>query len=178
MQSSGGSVFGFTFRLGLRLDLRQQRFPEAFTALDAGLAIGQKLAGTHPKSTQHTNLLGYSHAYRGCALVRSGQPSRAAADLRRALELWAQESNPDPETGAERSRALALLAGLGGQAKSGVTTAEAAAFADQAVAALRDAINAGWNEFDELKEPDFNPLRGRDDFKKLTAELAERAEKK
>ena len=48
--------------------------------------------------------------------------------------------------------------------------AEAAIFADQAVAALRDALSASWNELDELKEPDFDSLRGRDDFKKLPAE--------
>ena len=51
---------------------------------------------------------------------------------------------------------MALLAGLGRDAKSGVTAAEAAAFADQAVAALRDAISAGWARRDELKEPDFD----------------------
>jgi hypothetical protein len=56
-------------------------------------------------------------------------------------------------------------------AKSGVTGSEAAAFADQAVTALRDAVQAGWAQGDELKEPDFDPLRRRDDFKKLLAEL-------
>ena len=71
----------------------------------------------------------------------------------------------------EVERARALLAGLGGDAKSGVTKAEAAAFADQAVASLRDAISAGWNWPNELKEPDFEPLRGRDDFQKLLAEM-------
>ena len=96
-----------------------------------------------PTNTAYTNHLGYSHAYRGWALVRSGQPSKAAADLRRAIELWAKQAAPNPETRFERSPALALLAGLGGEAKSGVTTAEAARFADQAVATLRDAINAG-----------------------------------
>jgi hypothetical protein len=63
------------------------------------------------------------------------------------------------------------LAGLGRDAKSGVTAAEAAAFVDQAVAALRDAIGAGWAQRDELKEPEFDSLRGREDFKKLVAEL-------
>jgi serine/threonine protein kinase/tetratricopeptide (TPR) repeat protein len=157
-----------------RLLARQQRFAEAFTALDAGLAICQKLAETDRKSTEYTNHLGYNHAYRGWALVRSGQPSQAAADLRRGLELWAKVPAPDPETQFERSRALALLAGLGADAKSGVTPAEAARLADQAVASLRDAISAGWGWPDELKEPDFDALRGRDDFKKLQAEVEAR----
>src|SRR5262249_2128090 len=141
-----------------RVFIRQKRFAEAFTALDAGLAIGQKLAEAGPKNTVDTTHLGSSHAYRGWALVRSGQPSKAAADLRKALELWANRPSPSSETRFERSRTLALLAGLGEDAKSGVTKAETAAFADQAVASLRDAINAGWSWPSELKEPDFDAL--------------------
>jgi len=154
-----------------RVLARQKRFAEAFTALDAGLAIHQKLAEADPKNTEYASGLGYSHAYRGWVLVLSGQPSQAAADLRRALELWAKDPAPDTETRFERSRALALLAGLGGEAKSGVAKHEAKRLADQAVAALRDAINAGCSWPEELKEPEFDPLRGRDDFKKLLAEL-------
>ena len=163
-----------------RLLACQQRFAEAFTAIDAGLAIRQKLASADPKNTEYAIDLGYSHAYRGWALVRSGEPSSATADLRQAVELWAKAKAPNTETRFERSRALALLAGLGGlggpggDANSGVTAAEAAKFADQAVAALRDAISAGWNKPDELKEPDFDALRGREDFKKLVADLEAR----
>src|SRR5262245_4696050 len=157
-----------------RLFARQQRFAEAFTAIDTGLAIRRKLAKADPKNTEYAIDLGYSHAYRGWALVRSGQPSRAAADLQQAVELWAQAKAPNTETRFERSRALALLAGLGGEAKPSVTATEAAAFADQAVAALRDAIKAGWNRPHELEEPDFEALRGRDDFKKLMAEVQAR----
>jgi hypothetical protein len=126
-------------------------------SLDAGLAIRQKLAEANPKYTEYTTNLGWSHTYRGAALIRSGSAdgeSKAAADLRRALELWAKVPVLDPDARLERSRALALLAGLGGEAKSGVTKAEAGpgapGFADQAVAALRDVLSAGWNELDEL----------------------------
>jgi hypothetical protein len=58
----------------------------------------------------------------------------------------------------ERSRALGLLAGLGGDA-------------NQAVAALRYTFKAGWGWLDELKEPDFDARRRRGDFKKLLAEV-------
>ena len=161
-----------------RLLARRKRFAEAFSAIDAGLAMRQKLAEADPKNTAYTDQLGYSHAYRGWALVRSGQPSKAAADLRRALELWAKEPASNLETRLERSRALALLARLGGDANSGVTKAEAAAFADQSVAALRDAVSAGWGLTDELKEPDFDALRGRADFQKLVADVEAKAAKK
>jgi tetratricopeptide (TPR) repeat protein len=156
----------------------QKQFADAFTALDASLAIRQRLAKADPRNTEYATDLGYSHAYRGWALVRSGQQSQAVADLRQAAEIWATAAAPNTETRFERSRALALLAGLGGETKSGLTDAEAGAFADQAVAALRDAINAGWNWPDELKEPDFDALRSRADFKKLVTDLEKKAGQK
>jgi tetratricopeptide (TPR) repeat protein len=177
------AVTDFQFYLALahnnsgRLLARQKRFAEAFTDLDAGLAIRQKLVEADPENTEYKVRLGWSYADRGRALVRSGKPSKAATDLRHAVELWAKVPDLDTETRFERSRALALLAGLVGDAKSDVTKADAATFAEQAVAALRDAIKAGSNVPDELKEPDFDALRGRADFKKLVAELDAKAEK-
>ena len=70
---------------------------------------------------------------------------------------------------------VSILAGLGSQEQSGTTTAEAAAFADQAVAGLQRAVQSGWTLLDELKEPDFDPLRKRDDFQKLVKELEAKA---
>jgi hypothetical protein len=66
---------------------------------------------------------------------------------------------------------LALLAWLGGDANSTVTKDEAKTFADQSVTALRDAINAGWVDPNDLKESDFDALRERNDFKTLLADL-------
>lgn len=159
---------------------RQQRLAEALTAIDAGLGIRLKLIDADPKNTEYTTDLGVSYAYRGWTLVRLGQPSKAAADLRLALDLWAKVNAVESETRFERSRALALLAKLGGDANSGVKAPEAIRFADQAVASLRDAITTGWNGWngpDELKGPDFDALRGRADFQKLVAEVEAKAAK-
>jgi len=57
-------------------------------------------------------------------------PGKAAAELRRAVELWSKGPAPGPETRFERSRALALLVGLREVVKSGVTPTESARFAD------------------------------------------------
>jgi tetratricopeptide (TPR) repeat protein len=158
-------------KVGLQL-ARAKRFPEAFTAIETGLAILRNQVKADPKNTAYMEDIGWSYAYRGRARVIAGQPALAAADLRRARELWARAPHLGFSTQVERSRALALLAGLGRDAKSDVTKAEAAAFADQAVAALRDAFSAGYGLLIvQLKEPDFDALRGRDDFKKLLAEV-------
>jgi hypothetical protein len=70
------------------------------------------------------------------------------------------------------------LAALRAEPKSGVTKDEAVKFADQSVAALRDAIKAGWSQpagLDEFEEPDFDAPRGREVFKKLLAEVEAKA---
>jgi tetratricopeptide (TPR) repeat protein len=161
----------FHINNGRALD-RQKRFPEAFTALEKGLLILEKLAKADPAFNRE---FGESHAFRGGARVRAGQPAEAAADLRRAIELWANLPSRDLEIQVERARAQALLAGLGGDAKSGVTKDEARTFADQSVAALAGAVKTGWAFPSELTEPDFDALRGRDDFKKLVADVEAKA---
>jgi serine/threonine protein kinase/tetratricopeptide (TPR) repeat protein len=158
--------------------IRQKRFAEASTAVDTGLGRLQKISEADPNNADYMKGLGHSHAYRGWLLVRSEQRSQAAADLRRALELFARSKASSLDDRFERSRSLALLAGLGEVANSGVTTAEAAMFADHAVASLRDAFGAGWGQADELNEPDFNPLRSRADFQKLVAEVQTRYQPK
>ena len=56
-----------------------------------------------------------------------------------------------------------------------MTTAEVESFTQQAVAALREAVNAGWARLDLLKEPDFDPLGEREDFQKLLTELEQKS---
>jgi tetratricopeptide (TPR) repeat protein len=107
--------------------------------------------------------------------ARAGQPAETAADLRKALDLYAKDPHPITEAQLERSRALALLAGLGADAKSGVSKEEAKTFADQSIAALADLARTGWALPSELKEPDFDALRGRADFQKLVAEVEARS---
>jgi serine/threonine protein kinase/tetratricopeptide (TPR) repeat protein len=167
----------FQFNLGRALD-RQKRLPEAFTALENGLVILEKFAKAHPNDDSCDRELGENYAFRGGARVRAGQPAEAVADLRRALELWATIPKLDIEIQVERARALALLSGLGGDAKSGVSKDEARTLADQSVAALEKAIKTGWALPSELAEPDFDPLRGRADFQRLVADVRAKAETK
>lgn len=154
------------------LAANEGRFAEAFAALDASLAIGQKLVRSDPKNPKFANLLGFAHAYRGGARVRAGNPLEAGDDLRKAVEIWTAIPAPTSETRFEMARASALLAKLGGDSKSGVTKAEATAFADRGVAALAAAVKAGWAKPRELGEPDFDSLRGRAEFQKILADLA------
>src|SRR5262249_1894090 len=160
-----------------RLLALQKRFPDAINALETGLAILQNVSGSNPGNPLYTKDLGLCFAYRGAARARAGQPVDAVADLRRAIDVWASIPNLEAGTRFERARALALLAELGKDPKSGVNATEAAAFAERSIAALRDAIAAGWNLPDELKERDFDAIRDRADFKKSVADLDARTSK-
>jgi hypothetical protein len=141
-----------------------------FASLDQAVSIGQKLVVRNPTTIDFTSGLAYSHAHRRWARVRAVQPDLAAADLRKAIELWTKDPAPSIGKRFEKVRALALVAKLGADAKSGVTADEGKVFADQAVAAPADAIKAGSSELKELKEADFDAVRSRDDFKKLLAD--------
>jgi hypothetical protein len=157
---------------------RQKRWAEALTAFEAGLVMRQELVKADPENNLYRDILGDSYANHGMARVRAGQPAKAAADLRRALELRAKSPHQDRQRQLGRSRTLAVLAGLGADAKSGVTKDEAKKFADQSVANLADVVKAGLAPPNDLKEPDFDVLRGRADFQKLVAEVEARSEPK
>jgi tetratricopeptide (TPR) repeat protein len=167
----------FQTNVGWGLD-RQKRWPEAFTAFERALVIRRNLAEVAPNYAANNRGLGEIHAVRGGARARANQPAEAADDLRTALDLWAKEPHLSSGLQVYRPRALALLAGLGADAKSGVTKEEAKAFADQSVAALAAVVKTGWALPRELREPDFDALRGRADFKKLVAEVEAKAGKK
>jgi tetratricopeptide (TPR) repeat protein len=154
--------------------VRQKRLPEALTSLEIGLVIRQRLAKGDPSNAHFSGWLGESYAVRGLARARAGQAAEAVADLRLALQLLAKFPD-DIEMQVERARVLAILAGLSGDAKSGITKDEVKAYADQAVAALAAAIKTGWTQPSELKESDFDAVRGRADFQKLVAEVEAKA---
>jgi tetratricopeptide (TPR) repeat protein len=154
-----------------RLYAKQQHYKEAFAAVEKGLELRQKLANADPKNTQYANQLGCSYASRGWVHFRAGHLADAVSDIKKALKIWNKDKPMDNETRFELFRALAVLAERGANANSDVSVAEAAAFADQAVAALVELIKGGWAKPNELREAEFIALRGREDFRKLVSEL-------
>ena len=105
-------------------------------------------------------------------VLRAGQPALAAADTGRALELGQGSRSGHRDALRARTR-LALLAGLGKGPKSGVTAAQAAAFAEESIRSPRSR-RGGLEPARRAKEPDFDAIRDRVDFKKLVAELTKR----
>jgi serine/threonine-protein kinase len=66
----------------------------------------------------------------------------------------------------------AELAGLAGEAGSGMTASEGRAEADRAMEWLRRAVAAGYQHVALMrKDPDLDPLRSRPDFQLLMMDL-------
>ena len=109
---------------------------------------------------------------RGLARRALGDAAGAAADIRQALSLT---------DGLPVQRGIssffiacyhAALSGLVGQEGAGVSDAERKVHADQAIVLLRKAVDMGYRDAAGFRtESALDPLRERDDFKNLLAEL-------
>jgi hypothetical protein len=97
--------------------------------------------------------------------LRVFQKKQDAVECRKTAERWeAASGRTRPDTLVLSARMRAVTAGVGGP-----TSAEDA---DRAMIWLTQAVAAGYRDVKHLKnEPDFAPLQGRDDFKKLLVEL-------
>jgi tetratricopeptide (TPR) repeat protein len=104
------------------------------------------------------------------ALARLGEHGGAAKAAAELPGLY-------PDGWQEHARAASYLARCAALAAKddGLTEGKrkdlVEAYGSQAVALLRRAVDQGWNDVAAFKAPVFEPLRSRDDFQKLLAEL-------
>ena len=124
-----------------------------------------------PKVAKYRSDLAYSFLRRGLARGDLGDPAGAAADARRAVALWEDLPSRTNEGWVQSACARAALAGLAGRAGSGVPAAEAVGEADVAMALLGKAVAMGYRSPALFRTEALDPLRRREDFQKLLAEL-------
>jgi hypothetical protein len=153
------------------------RLAEARAGCDRAIAIAEGLLQGDPEKGEIARLLAVSLLRSGSVRAAAGDPAGAAADWRRAEALYA--SHPALESRAAIARACChgALAGLAGKEGTGISTAEAAAQAEEAMAILRRAVAGGYRNIGLLRvEPGLDPLRSSDDFRRLMMDLAFPAE--
>jgi hypothetical protein len=103
-------------------------------------------------------------AARATSRVRAGQVAEAVAEV--------AELTQNPSFLAPRRYAFACFYALA----SGQSTGKKQEYADRAMVLLHQAVKAGYTDAAHLKEDtDLDPLRGRDDFKKLLQELGKKS---
>jgi eukaryotic-like serine/threonine-protein kinase len=162
----------FLRNLGNRL-LKLGRPAEALDAYGQSYTLLEQLVKEDPTedSNRRRSLVG-----RGLARRALGDPAGAAADVRHALRLSEGLRLPEGAAAFSIACAHAALAGLAGQEGTGVSAAEGKAHADQAMPLLRKAVDAGFRYISLYRtEGALDPLREREDFKKLLAELEQKS---
>jgi hypothetical protein len=107
-----------------------------------------------------------------CWRHESGNSAGAAADIRQALSLCKRLPELRGSGAFHSACAPAALARLAGREGAGVSAAEGTAAADWTMALLRNAVHEGRRDLTECRGADaLDALHGREDFKKLLAEL-------
>ncbi len=113
------------------------------------MELAERLAKDHPGVTECQEHLAKSSWEMGRFYQLSDQPARALPLLEKAVVLFARLTR----------------------------TTGRPSYADQAMEALRLAVEQGYEDLARLKkDPDLDPLRERADFKRLLAELAGRVQ--
>jgi eukaryotic-like serine/threonine-protein kinase len=156
---------------------RLGRPAEAREQCERAITIMEDLARQDPGSTGYRDVLAECYLNHGLSRRALGDPAGAAADARRAVALFDALPPRSGERWFLSAGAHAALAGLAGQAGSGVSDAEATSEAETAVALLRKAVGVGYRNPDAYRTEDaLDPLRDRDDFRLLMMDVGMPAE--
>ena len=129
----------------------------------------------YPTLTLFQNRLAMSHSYVGLARQRAGRPAEAAAEFRRAVAIMERLSSLQPDGYNLYNLACfrSLLSGIAAEPGSGLTADEVSRLGEQAVLALRRAVDAGFRDVGFMRrDTDLDALRRRPDFQMLLLDLA------
>ena len=129
--------------LGIQL-LKLGRPAEALDAYGRAYTLLEQLVKENPAEKVYLIVATSSLVGRGRARRALGDPAGAAADVRLALRLSEGLRLPEGYAAFRIACSHAALAGLAGQEGTGVSAAEGKAHADQAMALLRKAVDAGF----------------------------------
>jgi len=101
-----------------------------------------------------------------------GQPAEAAVTILRRQRLW--PDNPGELYGAAREFSLCIPLVVRGRSRSAaLERSEGERYGELAMAALREAISAGYRDVTEMRrDTKLDPLRSRSDFQALLLDLA------
>ena len=155
--------------------LKLGRPAEALDAYGRAFTLFEQLIKENPADKDYPPNRVRSLVGRGRARRALGDPAGAAADVRHALRLSEGLRLPEGYAAFAIACSHAALAGLAGQEGTGVSAAEGKAHADQAMALLRKAVDGFRDIHDYRTEGALDPLREREDFKKLLTELEQKS---
>jgi tetratricopeptide (TPR) repeat protein len=145
---------------------------EAVKALRRAHDLCEQTAREHPRVLQYQNDLISNDIDFGATLRKVGRGAEAVTVYREAAKFLAGLPEPSADRLYDLACCHAQLRALTDSAGSGLSPKDGAAEGDQAVAALRRAVAAGYKDAAHMKQDkDLDSLRGLEDFKKLIADL-------
>jgi tetratricopeptide (TPR) repeat protein len=169
------SNLGETYHHLARQLRKMGRREEALAAYRQAVSEQRVALEKVPQVTLYRQRLNTTYHDLAGLLRELGRAAEAADTSEECLKLWPGHVTELYTVGCE----LALCVRLAGQGRAELTArqeAERRGYADRAVELLRQAVAAGFKDLKKLREnPDLDPLRARDDFKQMLAELAEKA---
>ena len=149
---------------------------EARAACERALALREPLVKELPQVTSYRGGLAETYLRIGQLQSDAKDLAAAAATWRRAIALYEGLKVPSRSDSFLRACCHACLSELGDKPGSGVSAEEGRAETNRAMSLLRKAVTAGYVNPDSYRiESALDPLRGREDFKKLVAELEMKA---
>jgi serine/threonine protein kinase/tetratricopeptide (TPR) repeat protein len=149
---------------------------EAREACERALALREPLVKEYPQVTYYRGGLAETYLRTGQVQCDAKDLAAAAASWKRAIALYEGLKVPSSSDSFLRACCHACLSELGDKPGSGVSAEEGRAETDRAMSWLRKAVTAGFGNPDSYRiESALDPLRGREDFKKLVAELEAKA---
>jgi tetratricopeptide (TPR) repeat protein len=151
---------------------RAGRWDDAVASYREALALRQKLAAANPTTTQFRYDLASSLARVGLMHRRAARPADAATSFREAIAILEGLPTRTRDNYYNLACYYALLAGVAAEPGAEMSAAEGQTAAEQAMAALRQAVAAGWRNAAHMKiDTDLDALRPCLDFQQLMQEL-------
>jgi hypothetical protein len=139
---------------------------------ERAVAAREALVQAEPETRRYRVGLAENCLNRGLARRDWGDPAGATADLRRALGVYDALPTRNGEEWFLSACSHAALAGLSGQAGSGVSAVEGEEEAARAMGALHEAVGKGYRNAGAYRNEDaLDALRDRPDFRLLLMDL-------
>jgi tetratricopeptide (TPR) repeat protein len=149
------------------------RHVDAIPYFRRAIELLERLVRENPEVRMYPGTLASTYCYLGQVLREAGNVTEASDVSRKALALFERidkEGLAKPyDIACIRSLSSDLVKSTG---KDPATVERSRNMADQAMKALRQAVDGGYQDLDWISiDPDLGPLRSRDDFKDLIAEI-------
>src|SRR5262245_38533586 len=156
----------------------RRRLADAIRNLETASDLLRTLLKPTPNDDRLSSKLGVGLRFLGSALRDSHRPVEALASIQEQRSVLESMRNPGPIDLYNLACGYAQLIVLLQHAPTLPTAAERESLAGKAVDALRRSLAAGMKDFALIdRDHDLDPLRERQDFQKLMAEVAAKAEK-